>query len=448
MKKIILVINFLIIISSFLTAQLPVVDEQKEVHYDSEIDKLKFNNYDCDFIDPMYASIEKNLVEYDYLVDGTPLIHWLCLCDNLKLVQLVCDKKNADLNILSRHGSTPLMYALFNGNMEIIKCLLNKKVLLGGENNFNEDEIQFLIEGKSDNIELLNLIIKDEYLLRIENEHFNDLLGKSIANGKNNLYTHLWALYLKRKTKLSTDLDGFLSRAISSGNLFVIDKLLSRYALSEINLTEPLINQVCQKMHYYNLFTRVYNEDKIRKDDSLDVKLLDLVVRKANVKLDEVLIENTDILFNVSDNYPVIKFLASKKNSINRSNSEGKTFLEFYIDKVINSDLINFNGKLYPINALNRDYSTDFGMVKFLIEHGAIANKDYQNGWTYLILESLKSKKGLIVEKLINAEPSIFIKDDKGKSAIDYAMANGDDVCKDALKQLLEKADQEGHSKN
>ena len=56
-----------------------------------------------------------------------------------------------------------------------------------------------------------------------------------------------------------------------------------------------------------------------------------------------------------------------------------------------------------------------------------------------MILESLKSKKALIVEKLISSEPAIFIKDNKGKSAIDYAMAYGDDVCKDALKQLLEK---------
>ncbi len=445
MKKIILTINFIIQFSLFTSSQVFPSDKQQREQYMSEIYNLKFNSYSCSFNEDIYLSIDKGIIPYDFLIDETPLIHLSCLCGNLKLVQKLSNKDKVDLNILNKNGTTPLMFALFNGNEKVIRYLLNKKVLLGKKNNFSEDEIQFLIEGKSDNIELLNLILSDKTLPKMDNEYFTELLISSIINHKNNFYDYLLTLYDKSKISSPNDIGRFISTAIASGNLFVAEKILSNYSQEQISFDEPLINQVCIKANFYNLFTRIHNEDKIQKDDSLDVKLLNLVLQSTKINLDEVLIEGEDILFNVKDNHPVIKFIIAKKKFINNLNIENKTFLQYFIDKIIISDLINFNNKLYSVKELDRDYREDFNMVKYLIEHNATVNKEYKNGWIYLILESLTNKKPLIVEKLLASEPIVFIKDKKGKSTIDYVLEYSDETNRVILKQLLEKV---GRSKN
>ena len=438
MKKGILFLGFMFSFSMVILCQ-----NDNEASDAPEIMTLKYKGYDCSFINRVKPSIDNGIMGYAYLYNQIPLIHWLCLCDSADLTYKVLSEEDVDVNIVNKYGSTPIKYALLQGDTKIVKYLLSKNATLGLINKYGEDDMQFFMEGQSDDVELFKLICPDTSLSKLDTDRILKLITYSIDNYKTAVYNHLWADDKANRKWKPEVIGDFMLSAISSGNLFVTKYLFDNYTLNQIQCSEPVIDKVCDKATYYNLWHRLnrryYGKTDSPHDDSIDIKLLELITTKYALNLDEQLIKGEDILFDFIENYPAIEFLLSKKKNINKLNKEGKTFLQCFIDRIIRPDLINFNGKMYSTQSTDRDYSEDFIILRQLVNHGASANQSYKNGWSYLIVESLKSDKRLIVERLLATEPTVFIKDSNGKSAIDYVIDNGDISINSILRDLIDK---------
>ena len=157
------------------------------------------------------------------------------------------------------------------------------------------------------------------------------------------------------------------------------------------------------------------------------------------MNLDDQLFNEEDIIFSFVDNYPMINFLLSKKKNVNNLNKDAKTFLQSYIDRVLHPDSVIVNNKKYPVFNLDRDYKEEFMIINYLINKGGFVNESYKNGLIYLILESLKENKSIIVEKLLTFDLSLLNKDNSGKSIIDYTLEHCNNSTKEVLKNLLLK---------
>lgn len=441
--RIILILTYGI---AFLIYSLPIFGQSNQNSeeysinsYLSEINYLKNNDFGCEVIKQKSLLIAEGAIKYDYIINEIPLIHHLCYCGNAELLRVLYNKNKIDLEITNKNGSTPLMFALFRGNVEIIIFLLKKKALVGKENNFNESDIQFLIEGQSDDIKLFKMICDDKRLNQLDNDKFDTLLLSVIRNHKTNFFNYLWSLHQKWNRSISKSL---LKIAIASGNLNAVNKIILTYSTNQISLDEPFWDNVISSANYYNLFTRISKkilQEEINSDDSIDIKLVDLISNRYKLNLDDQLFNEEDIIFSFVDNYPMINFLLSKKKNVNNLNKDAKTFLQSYIDRVLHPDSVIVNNKKYPVFNLDRDYKEEFMIINHLINKGAFVNESYKNGLIYLILESLKENKSIIVEKLLTFDLSLLNKDNSGKSVIDYTLEHCNNSTKEVLKSLLLK---------
>ncbi|ORX42282.1 ankyrin [Piromyces finnis] len=178
--------------------------EEKEnldlVKYLIEKKNVDINIQEINKLIPLYyAFINGHINVVKYLIDkgtdlnisdniGTAPLHFACQeeKENLDLVKYLIEEKNVDANVKNSFGCTPLHVACENGNINIVKYLIDKGADINIKDNYgcillhraclsekeSLDLVKYLIEEKK-----MNMNIKDSYgylQLKYANNKHND----------------------------------------------------------------------------------------------------------------------------------------------------------------------------------------------------------------------------------------------------------------------------------
>lgn len=349
-------------------------------------------------------------------------------------------EKKYDVNSLSKEGHTPLMYAVNNEMIEIVKRLLENKANINYQRKdgsytdlFDDnDQTALIIAISKNNTEIVKLLVDNGADININTEKILKILSKS---GNIQLLNIILDKISSFEYKLSAGEEDFLSIASKLGKKEVIEILLKNR--DKLKITDEQI--------YKALLLSIENGHKdiyeILKTQDSERKYIDEIISKkekpiiysylllntsvtGNIEIAKKLIENgADINQSASSmNYNPYSYISDV-----RSNSTPLTLATKYnhIDMV--HFLISKGAKLefFTFNILENTIKNDNKDMLNLLMLYKIALNDLNNKKKSALSVAIENKKFELANILIDNGANINFRDVNNKSILGLAIESG-----------------------
>ncbi len=313
---------------------------------------------------------------------------------------------------------SPLMFVCKHAKTResIAHFLIDQKADINFRNNFGETALSYLAFSKSQDTSLAKrLLIKTIFLKKDKAQCIP--LEYAIYSNNIVMFKYLLSEYLKEpKFSNSDELKDCLRSAMNwldedRTDLGILEEICKTIDIRKVYwknwLFKRPIDEAVQATNLYNGKTRLYILEHVPKDDSLDIKLMNVLINHG-LDINQVFENNQNILFKVHENKPLLKFLSTKMTNINMVDSLGNTFLQFYIQKTITPPIINFNDKPVYVYSNDRDYSDDYDFIAYLIKIGAKVNTQTKEAIQYLVETAINKKNYFILKFLFKKSPELL----------------------------------------
>lgn len=206
-----------------------------------------------------------------------------------------------------------------------------------------------------------------------------------------------------------------LGMAIFSGDTLNVIKLFSIYGerLNEFEKID-IIRDFVDFIENYNLIN-VYRSGFSDKDDFLsttvdyDLRMADILIRYG-IDFNLPNEDGENIMFYCMDISTVARYFIEgrQKIDLNKVDNKGYSFLQLYIDKIVQPKSLNY-AQLEANEKGNNFYTKKIDLLNYYINAGATVGPEHQNGWKYL-MGKLKSVENPFLLDLIRSDYSEYIK--------------------------------------
>ena len=415
----------------------------------------------------LYPSISNIKIINFRSSNGTTPLHLACKLGDILLVNTMIEN-GADIFIKDKNNEDALIIAALNGNIEIVKLLIEK---------FNIHDIDYqlknMLDNKDDTDEINNFIEQDILINLLFNNYFEiaDILIKNnlltiIHNGKYIDQILYFSIIYERNDKLQEYLDLVIKFDIDIDEGKEYNRVYQKINLSKspeiklnyiIHVYAPLISIACSMNNLYAVeylikFNNIYIDIVSLSNDNINLTPIMISYFYNNLECIELLLNHEcdmtycgsyeysqsnkfhifygTILFMTIERFDFDmfkKFLNYCSELLEIANGSGYTILDkasetnnlMVIKYLINTCGFNVNhideevyseGGEYPIfTAVNRGH---LETVKLLIENGADVNLKIKNQRNILI-SAIHSKNILLIKYL--TENFKFLLEEKDK---------------------------------
>lgn len=339
-----------------------------------------------------------------------PLIEALLQRKNEGEIRNLLAKPNVDINERDETDSTPLMYAVYNGDVDIVSLLLDQPSLNAQIPN-KKGDTAFIIALSMGNTEIAKLFI-DHQIVDINRIHIKELspLAWAVVNEKSAMVD----LLIRNKAEVTPDNTNTflpqertpLSYAIETGNTEIVELLLKGGAdINEVygdkpeNTTSPLeiaINNNDVRMVQFLLSKGV----DVTKENG-EITYLEIAAVVGNVKIAELLLQQgmninkandrgeTPLMWAVTQgNVSMVEFLLSRGANVNKADRGGRTALILAAQSSAthkNEDKNQYTGLDH---LQNPRFQEDKAIVLMLRDNGANLNRLYKEKTALDFLEA------------------------------------------------------------
>ena len=327
----------------------------------------------------------------------------------MEIVKLLIEN-NADLNIQDNYGETALMRAAWWGYTEIVKLLLiENKADLNITDNYGKTALmKAAYKGQT---EIIKLLVANNADLNIKASYGETALIYNVMRGQ----TEIVKLLIENKADLNiTDKDSktALMRAAENGHKYKeIFRLLIKHGADKKNY--PPLHQAIMNDDWYlvrELIREGANISAGNLQNALDVATL----MESEAKLIEVFIAEKGVDMTVGQGGDTMLMLAANKGYTET--------VELLIKHGANLNIQSNDGDTALILAANKGYTET---VELLIKHGANLNIQSNDGNTALIIIASNFGSTRTVEHLIKHGADLNIKNIDGNTALDVARMKG-----------------------
>lgn len=77
-----------------------------------------------------------NIKEFDQY--GLNMLHWACMCNQVETAEKLIQDHKADVNEISKHGLSPIMYGAIHGHKKVIEMLIRNKATIPKKEEFTK----------------------------------------------------------------------------------------------------------------------------------------------------------------------------------------------------------------------------------------------------------------------------------------------------------------------
>ncbi|MGB5791950.1 ankyrin repeat domain-containing protein [Poseidonibacter sp.] len=319
--------------------------------------ELETQKFDASKLDSMIKSV--NLKQTNF--NNQTLIHEMCKKNKIDAVIWLV-KKGLDINAEDSSGQTPLVIAIENKNIEMIKILLRLNADVNHVNFYKRIALQEC--AKFGNIEIYDLLEK----LTVKKENID-------THGQNIVFD-----------------------AVLSKNEEMIKKILLNRSPSKIDFKQ--VDENNQNFLFHFIKSDIENEELI----------------------EEVILNNSDLLNHQDKNgntvlIEAVKVLLSKKTIYSKEEEPLYYFIKSMCLAKIDETIENKKSESALFLAIN---SKNLEAIKLLLDAGISPNIQDKNGNTPLSTVAVKGEKFLpIVSLLIDYAANPDIKDNEEKTIIE-----------------------------
>ena len=394
----------------------------------------------------------------------------------LLTVSSYAGKYSSTVNAADEYGNTPLSTAIYSGNFDMIKLLLNNKM----DPNTVTDEYYgttlFMWAISRDDYELAKFLIKKGANINALNYQNLSVLGytqntetikflldngldpnATDSNGNTPLMMgiilvdySLIQLSLEKGTNLNAENNNSMSAfelAINIPNTEIVNTLLlnglnPNMSITTYDYSRPLIIWAFENNDMTLVSTLIEKGAQLEGNNfsAIDMALgnnqldiLKLMIEKGiNMDNPRTVIDNESILLWALKNnqLDIAKLLIEKGSKIDKGTSNSRP-LDYIITNKL-EDLIKLaieHG--FDVNSFIDSNSSETliswsiangkkDLLLFLLENGGDVNKVYKNGWTALMMAAQRNDLEM-VKLLLEKKADINMKNDEGKKASFYA---------------------------
>jgi ankyrin repeat protein len=332
----------------------------------------------------------------------TPL-SYACWTYNIDLIDTLI-LNGAAINYPDNEGNTPLIYAIELGDYDIIELLL-----LGGANvnHVTEDFNNALTEAcRHENTNIVALLVDFGANINFPGSPGNDNIWSPLMNAcnYNNLDTVQFLIdlgvniYYTVHNMDQESCENAVIIAVKNNNLELLDILIN----AGIDFNNIIAEYNDEDIFGDYGYTSVL-EYCCRYDDN-HLEMVQYVIYR--MKLEGITINTVD-RYNETPLFSAV----AEENNIN--------ILNFIIHCGINVNHVNENGDT-ALTHLFRFSKINVEKIYFLIKHGSNINHENNNGNTALIYAAQRNLID-IVREILKFKPNIYHKNKEGKTALDYA---------------------------
>lgn len=326
-------------------------------------------------------------------------------------IKLLISKKDSDKNSVNSSGSSLLLSATEQGNLELAKLLLNEGADPNKKNELGETPLHTAVG--LGNLELTKLLLNKGAKINIENREA--IAPLFYATSTKNIEITKFLLSKGANTEIVNDYGVTpLLDAVANGNFEIVKILLEHKAKLEVkdsNGNTPLLKAVADgNLEMVKLL--LAGGAKPEEENAFGDRALLIAASRGNLDIVKLLLENAKLdLKNQSGDTPLLAACAS-------GNLE---MLKLFIAKGASLEVKNNTG-VTPL--LNASSTGNIEMVNFLLEHNANINTKDNMSITPLH-NAVRSQDFAIAKLLIQKGAKIDEQDIGGSSALHLAIRNG-----------------------
>lgn len=405
--------------------------------YDSEIYVKKYGDK---IVKELVLNYGKDINKTDE--DNIGGLYWAIKHNNIKAVRFLI-ANNANIEIASDYGTTPLVLAIEENNPKIVEILIKegKANIYGSYIGVDISKYPIYCAVKNTNQNIIKILINNSFDLKRE----PSILNYAITNSDENTVKYLIenGANINYKNYNGTTI---LYDAVLSLN----PKLVNYFLRKNANINEAGISDI-----YGNIITAAagskFNNpsekfpvdlELLEKSSADSAEIIDTIIGKVDKKLiNDSLKDKTPLIIAVGNSYlETAKKLIENGANVNKYDSEGWSALTYAVNngdieiaKILleNNAIIKYE-LLYAINSPIIESRID--MMKLLIENKADINYTDTNGLNPLNIAvqngDIQLTKFLMINK---ANANIFMPD--GSGLIEYAITQNN---MDLLQVLVE----------
>ncbi|BET37530.1 hypothetical protein SAP269_01190 [Spiroplasma ixodetis] len=328
------------------------------------------------------------------------------------MVQKLLKIQNIDVNFIF-HGLSPLHFAIFQNNLEIVKELLNhSKIEINKRDNlfFSTPLSKAASKG---NLEIVKLLLeKDNSSINYLDKWYRSPLHYASRNG----YLEIVKLLLNNDSDVNAKDKDFRESEYYKG----VDKHVNNKS------EEKIKNKI---IYYYGNtplhFAISYNQQIIVKEllnnpnskNKIDVNIkneydytpLHVATKEGNLEIVKELLNHPEIDLNIQDNdgnTPLHLFFEDEQNL---QDLENENIWQYIKNQIIN--------KVNNFNLYKKD------IFKLLIENGADVNIQDNKGISSILHKAIFNENLEIVKELLNhPEIDLNIQDNDGNTPLHFAL--------------------------
>ncbi|KXJ74703.1 hypothetical protein RP20_CCG013108 [Aedes albopictus] len=349
--------------------------------------------------------------------------------DDMEILKMLLDA--TDVNAQDSNGSTPLHFATFNGNPEIVKMLIDE---YKADYKITTKDGQTLVHvaATTDNLEIIDMLI-DAYAIDInkQDNDGNSPLHFAAFYGKREMVKMLIVRHQADYKIANNRGKTIIHYAAERENMEIVQMLIDDYA-TDVNVQDNDGNTPLHFAAFYGKRKMVkmlidkYNAD-YKICDNRGKALIHYAVTGDNIEIVKILIDDyaTDVNAQDNDGNTPLHFAAFYGN---------REMVQMLIDKY-NADykIVSNRGKALIHYAAERE---NMEIVKILIDdYAADVNAQDNDGNTPLHFAAFYGKREMVKMLIDKYNADYKICDNRGKVLIHYAAA-GDNI--EIVKMLID----------
>jgi len=361
----------------------------------------------------------------------TPL-SYACWTHNIDLIDTLI-LNGADLNYPDNEGNAPLMYAVELGDYDIIELLLLRGAYV---NHVTEDCNNALTKAcRHENTDIVALLVDFGANINFPGDENNDSIWSPLMNACN--YNNLDTVQFLIDLGVDINYTIHNTNEECCENAVIIAIINNNIELLNILINANIdLNDIISKNDVENIFEETFEnygytsvlEYCCRHDDN-HFEMIKYVI--AIIKI----IDDEDFTINIVDRYNetvlfsavvaennsnILNFLIQCGINVNHVNENGDTALTHLFQRipvglVPDVDPLEDGAcERLHVNKINVD------KIDFLVKHGSDINHQNNDGNTALIYAAQRNLID-IVREILKFKPNIYHKNKDGKTALDYA---------------------------
>ncbi|MBA4389946.1 MAG: hypothetical protein C0399_03310 [Syntrophus sp. (in: bacteria)] len=360
--------------------------------------------------------------------------------------------KNADANLRTSSGSTPLMYAADGNRLDIVRFLLDKGADVNAKNGANNTALIYAsIKGNAD---IAKELLEKKADVNVKNISKGDALIYAVMEKK----TEVFRVLLKHGARVNEKYDDgktALMMAIQDGSSeiakLLIDHKADVNAVDKDQMTALMI--ACEKGNADIVEALLKAGADVHKKSKYGDTALSKAISAHHVRIVRTLVKNNgnfnkqEALFSavMAGNLEIVKLLLTKDMDVNMRGFASGTALmlaadgdialvKFLVERGADVNVKDDEGETALMKAVKSFKESNLSCIKYFIDHGADLNAANKKGETALIL-AVKRGNADMVKVLVEKRAAASLKDKEGKSAWTYAVEGANP----AIVSLLEK---------